>query len=97
MTLGVYVLVDAADQALYVGSSRDVARRVREHRNKPWWSLVADVEVYAQPDWELAKFVERGLIRRLSPEFNRQSVDTSQHLRNLLFAPIWRTFSEAAQ
>lgn len=71
----VYVLVGDDDRTLYVGSTRDVARRVREHRSKSWWHEVADVEIYPMQDWELALFVERNLIRKLAPRHNRQSND----------------------
>lgn len=93
----VYVLSDIADRAIYVGASRDVERRVKEHQGKPWWQLVAGVEVYPQQDWELALYVERNLIHKLSPEFNVQSVDPVEQAINSLMGPFGRAIQEMAQ
>ena len=90
----VYVLVDAADQPIYVGVTGDPARRVREHRAKPWWVHVSDVEIYPQVDRQMALFVERDLIRQWSPEFNRQSVDPVQHFASGMFRPMVRALYE---
>jgi hypothetical protein len=38
---GVYRLWDDEDQLLYIGSSYDPDRRLRDHRDKPWWPSVA--------------------------------------------------------
>lgn len=87
----VYVLVDSAGAAIYVGSTRDISRRVREHASaKQWWPLVRTIETYRMDDWDLALHVERGLIRALSPEFNRQSVTPAQHAANRITAPMFR-------
>lgn len=91
----VYVLVDAASRPLYVGATRSVARRVGEHRNKSWWKYVRDVEVYPQNSWDLALYVERNLIRKLSPEFNRQSVDEGRQMLNTFFGQSFRGIAEA--
>ena len=97
MSAVVYVLVDSADQAIYVGASHDYGRRLSEHQRAWWWQHVASAEIYPQADWELALYVERNLIRRLSPEFNRQSVDPVESAMGHIFAPMFRSLAEAAR
>ena len=91
----VYALVDVSGTAIYVGATRELSRRVREHATtQPWWPLVKTIESYPQPTWSLALYVERGLIRALSPEFNRQSVDDALKATNMIHGPVRRLFAE---
>ena len=91
----VYVLVDEADRALYVGSTKDVARRVGEHRRRqPWWPDVARVEVYPMEAWDVALYVERNLISRLAPRHNVQCNSRVAVLMNEFFAPMQHELSE---
>ncbi|WP_370291530.1 GIY-YIG nuclease family protein [Nocardioides sp.] len=69
----VYVLHDPDERALYVGATQDVARRIREHRSKPWWSDVAGVEIYRTENWETALRLEKECIAQFAPRHNRQS------------------------
>lgn len=73
--IGVYMAVDVFDRVLYVGASRDVERRVEEHKQKPWWEQVDRVEIYEMENWDQALYVERNAIARIAPEFNIQSND----------------------
>lgn len=90
----VYVAVDRAGQPLYIGATHDLNRRLAEHRARaPWWPLAIEVEEYPQPSWELALYVERNLIRRLSPEFNHQSCDEGLQAINAAFGPFRRSIA----
>ena len=71
--IGIYILVDEFERALYVGASRDIARRVGEHRSKRWWRDVADLATIQVPDWASTLRLERGLIQHLAPRHNKQS------------------------
>lgn len=93
--IGVYILVGDHDRPIYVGASRDVARRVGEHRRKPWWSEVRDLEVYPQPDWEIALHVEHGLIAEYAPRHNVQSSDLAITLIKDAYAPMAALLAEA--
>lgn len=91
----VYVVLDVADNPIYVGATHDCRRRINEHRRRSqWWHLVRSVETYPQPDWEIALYVERNLIRRWSPEFNRQSVDRAEHAFQQFYGPMVRDLAE---
>lgn len=41
----IYRLYDINGGLLYIGSTVNVERRVREHRRKPWWIRVTDVQI----------------------------------------------------
>lgn len=71
--IGVYVLADADDKPLYVGASNDIARRIKQHRDrKPhWWRSVADVWTYPTDTRSEAHDNEQRLIQELRPPFNR--------------------------
>lgn len=89
----VYIVIDKADNPIYVGASRDVNRRLREHKSRDWWHLARKIEIYEQPDWEIALYVERNLIRRWSPEFNVQSTDPVEHAVNSIRQPMLRSLA----
>lgn len=92
--IGVYCCIDIAGQVLYVGASRNVEKRITQHRAKAWWPMVTLIEVYEQSDWTTALRVERGLLREFSPEFNVQSVDPVDQAVHGIFAPMFRDLAE---
>lgn len=86
---GIYRFRGADDSFLYIGESRDVCRRYKEHHRKPWFSEVARCEVCAVIDDELRLFLETIEILRFRPRFNRAiKLGLSKHGR--IYALNWR-------
>ena len=86
----VYVLADGSGQALYVGSTNNIERRIAEHAaTKPWWGQVSSVEVYPQIDRRAAFDIERGLIQAINPPFNTQSTNIFERFSNALQVALW--------
>lgn len=73
--IAAYVLTDAAGNPLYAGASRDVARRIREHRRSEWGVEITHVETFPAESWREALQLERCLIFDLSPRHNAQGRD----------------------
>lgn len=68
----VYVHMDADRKPLYIGYSARYPRRVREHaRSARWWAEVAFTGAVAYSCKAEALHVERLLIRRWTPPYNR--------------------------
>lgn len=66
-----YKLYDAIDSLLYVGMSRRVRQRLRQHaRNQDWWPQVADIEILYFDAYEDAERWERHQITWLRPVHN---------------------------
>lgn len=72
---GAYCLYDAAGWPLYVGSSRNVERRIREHRRGEWGGEIGHVEAIPCDTWAEALWLERLLIKDLNPTHNHQGLD----------------------
>lgn len=73
--IGAYLLTDRDGQPLYAGSSRSVARRVREHKRGEWGGEITLVETFPAECWRDALRTERCLIKDLAPKYNRQGLD----------------------
>lgn len=71
--IGAYVFAGADDRAIYIGSSKDVADRVRSHRNNApsWWPDVVDVWTFPEADVPAARKTEKHLIHVLRPYWNK--------------------------
>lgn len=72
-TYSVYVICDAKAVPLYVGISKSVESRIKNHRrSQPWSAEIARIYVrHGFSDKELARFIEERLIARLRPEYNK--------------------------
>lgn len=69
----VYRLLNADARAVYVGFTRQPARRMFHHaRLSPWWPEVAGVEFEMAATEEDARFAEKAAIHRYDPIYNRQ-------------------------
>lgn len=68
----VYRCYDMAGVLLYVGSSKDWAKRLKEHANTLWADDVAEVRVRFYSSMELARDAERMAIRTEHPQANKQ-------------------------
>lgn len=79
--IGAYLLTDATGDPLYAGSSRNVERRIREHRRCEWGADIADVQTFRTEFWRDALRLERCLIADLSPRHNRQGLDPLETAR----------------
>lgn len=74
----VYLLADAEGNALYVGISQDVKRRLNEHRcQKEWWPEVADVHTTEPMPWADALRLEQHEIQTRKPKHNRYRTNGS--------------------
>ena len=67
---GVYILFDSADNAIYVGQSRDIKSRLRGHKAKPW---VYYKYITANNSKTLGQ-LESTLIKQYKPVYNK--IDT---------------------
>lgn len=70
----VYTAYDAQGDALYVGMSSDVDRRLAAHRSQSlaWWGQVAYVSVSEPMNRAAARRAEREQIAASFPRFNKQ-------------------------
>lgn len=68
---GVYVLFDADGEPLYIGRSRALYARLRQHRSQPWWPSVRVLEWTPCADAVDARRVERQMIETFCPDGNR--------------------------
>lgn len=66
----VYILRDEHSNPIYIGCTRDVTRRVKTHRYKPYWPSVANVSVEVHTERDRAFQREAELIRDLDPPHN---------------------------
>lgn len=67
----VYLLYDADDKLLYVGSTQSPTVRYKDHaRNKPWWSDVRRMKETWYDTREAAYRAERVAIRIGCPKHN---------------------------
>lgn len=69
----VYLLSDAEGRVIYVGSTRDIRRRYREHvRRSPWFSAVSTIRAYPYRTLDAALRDEVRLIELVEPQHNHQ-------------------------
>lgn len=67
-----YVAADDQDGILYIGITRDPKSRMRAHaRRSGWWSVMQMIRFYWFPTRYEALDVERSLIERIQPPWNR--------------------------
>ncbi|MGW4720897.1 hypothetical protein [Nocardia sp. NPDC004260] len=73
MPTSLYLYYDKFDVLLYVGiTSRGIRRNHEHNADKEWWRYVSRQEVRHLPSRDEARRLERELIIRLRPPFNRQ-------------------------
>lgn len=82
--IGTYMLTDKAGRPLYVGSSRDVARRMRQHRSKPFWGMAAAYTTWEHASIDEAEAHELALLESTAPEWNTAHVDRDHRLLHIL-------------
>jgi excinuclease UvrABC nuclease subunit len=73
----VYIFYGEGGEPLYVGSSRRMPARLREHTDSAFWPLVDRVEIRVFDDFSAALEVERDLISKYAPPFNVELHDGS--------------------
>lgn len=78
---GAYCLYAADGWPLYVGSSRNVERRIREHRRGDWGAEIADAETFPCDSWAEALRLEKVLIKDLNPTHNHQGLDPMEQAK----------------
>lgn len=77
----VYV-ISAADDTLYVGHTKDLFQRLRQHRREPWADRVTHVQGYVFAKKADALRAERNFIADLEPNVqgNPRHLTWDQHL-----------------
>lgn len=66
-----YRFYDASGTLLYVGITRKLLSRLRQHASgKPWWLAVATISIERFDTYEEARARELQLIRTLRPRYN---------------------------
>lgn len=94
----VYNVLDEYGQCIYIGATRDVPRRMREHSSRArWWPLAASVDVFPMIDWHQALHVERGMLKQINPPFNQQCVDRTESNVNAAKTGLFRWIMGVAQ
>jgi excinuclease UvrABC nuclease subunit len=71
---GVYAVFRSTGRLAYVGQSKDIRERFRQHRSMPPWGIYASglrVRVFPVKAGGERKIREARLIRRLRPDCNR--------------------------
>lgn len=80
-----YRIRDASGELLYVGISRELCRRLREHQKaSPWWLQAASATTEVYPDWRSARQAERATIADEHPAHNKDRAlrDTDHSARS---------------
>lgn len=67
----VYIFADVEDKAVYVGSSRWLADRIKAHRRSAWWLEAHHLYIEACESIEAMLDREIQLIHTTNPTFNR--------------------------
>lgn len=68
---GVYALLDAEGEPLYIGLTGDLYQRLRNHRStQPWWKSVRSLEWTACDGSTEARAVEKSMIATFHPDAN---------------------------
>lgn len=68
----VYVCYDAADWVLYIGCSKNVSNRIRQHAPNGWADNLRHVQAIGPLPFDDARDLERALIYRLAPLVNQE-------------------------
>ena len=76
----VYALYDSAGDALYVGMTGDLPRRLAVHARKEWWRQVDHLNASLYPTRDEARAGERRLIDDLQPAWNIQGAEAGSEL-----------------
>jgi len=72
LSCGVYVMLNAAGDVLYVGQTGSFKLRMRDHeRTKKWWPQVEKIVAYPCADADLRLCLEAVTILRYRPRHNR--------------------------
>lgn len=66
----VYAFYNDHGQAVYVGMTRDIGRRITQHMAGPFWREVARIETWRYTNTMDAHAEERRLISELGPRWN---------------------------
>src|SRR6476620_9491969 len=71
MTCLAYLLYDEHNRLLYIGSTINLKKRIKSHRQtKPWWHEVAYITGQEYPDIDKAQLAETYYIGMFRPIYN---------------------------
>lgn len=70
MTTHLYIVWGVEREALYVGHTKSLTRRLKEHARSTWWPNAVEVASWEYPDKDEALAHERYAIRYLTPVHN---------------------------
>ena len=90
----VYIMRDSEGRALYVGATSSVTQRINAHAGKPWFSLVASVEVTRCSSAEGLRHLETMKIQTELPAHNVARRSNMPHSGSHVEGHL--TYSEAA-
>lgn len=88
MSTYLYVCRDRSNSAVYVGITEDMAKRMRNHQEKSWWTEVAWVETTPFDSRGEAVDAEKEAIGNLKPKYNRQHNSEGVQWSNERYVPI---------
>lgn len=71
----VYAFFDDRERAVYVGVTRNIAKRLAAHMAGPFWNEVHRIETWRYPNTLDAHQEENRLIAALGPRWNIQAND----------------------
>lgn len=72
MVACVYHISNVIQETVYVGMSKTVKRRLRDHQKKNWWFDIDIITCEWFPTLEEAKWAERRAINDYDPIYNKQ-------------------------
>lgn len=68
---GVYVVLDAVEEVLYIGRTQDLINRLRAHRRAaPWWKFTRKIEFTPCADAVGSRQLEKSMIATFHPDAN---------------------------
>lgn len=88
MSTYLYVCRDRSNSAVYVGITDDMAKRMRNHQEKSWWTEVAWVETTPFETRGHAVDAEKDAIAKLKPKYNKHHNSAGTPWSNERYVPI---------
>lgn len=84
---GVYVLFDAQGGVLYIGRTKNLPLRIRQHQDREWFGLIDHVEFTPCDGIHETRALEKSMIGTFRPESNSVDYKAPRKGRHLL--PDW--------
>lgn len=86
-----YRLFNSGGDLIYVGITKDIRSRFRQHSHEsPWWREVADCRTEFHPDRRTLELVEKAEIATLRPRYNKRGNPDVENVRPTRSTPVKR-------